>query len=142
MNAIKISIVIVRITLGLLFVYGGVQKFMPKTAQQSTTVSADLPDHVLKIKAFIGGMKGTGYFWPMLGVAEILCGLLLLSQIFALLGAVMLVPISLNIFLFHLFLEGHELEELALTGLYFLANLLLIAYHFKDLKPVFIPIKL
>lgn len=138
MDAVKISIVIIRLALGLLFVYAGIQKFTPKPPRQSSEVIAELPDHVVKIKAFIGGMKQTDYFWPMLGVAEVLCGMLLLSQVFALLGAVMLVPITLNILLFHAFLETHEVGELALTVLYFLANILVIAYHFKELKPIFL----
>jgi putative oxidoreductase len=141
MDIIKIGIIGIRLALGLLFVYAGIQKFIPKPPRQPSEVSVELPDHVVKIKALIGGMKQSGYFWPMLGAAEILCGLLLISQFFSLLGAVMLVPISFNILLFHAFLETHELWELALTALYFIANLLLIAYHFKDLKPVFIPIK-
>ncbi len=78
----------------------------------------------------------------MVGIAEILCGLMLVSQVFALLGAVMLVPVTLNIFLFHLFLEPHETGELLLTLLYLLANLFLIAWEFPKLKSVFLPVKL
>lgn len=127
-----------RIALGGLFVYAGVQKFIPKPPRVQAETTQELPPHVVKIKAFIGGMKQTDYFWPVLGVTEILCGVLLLSQYLALLGAVMLVPITLNIFLFHLFLEPHEPGELAMTGLYLVGNLLIIAYHYPDLKTTFL----
>ena len=135
---IRIFIITIRIALGGLFVYAGVQKFIPKPPRVQTASTQDLPAHVVKIKAFIGGMKQTEYFWPVLGVTEILCGVLLLSQYLALLGAVMLVPITLNIFLFHLFLEPHDMAELVMTGLYLVANLLIIAYHYPNLKTTFL----
>lgn len=142
LKALKIFIIAVRIALGLLFVYGGVQKFIPKPPRTPSAANVELPDHVVKIKAFIGGMKETGYFWPFLGAVEILCGLLLLSQVFSLLGAVMLLPVTLNIFLFHLFLELHEPGELVMTGLYLIGNLILIGYAYPKLKPVFLNFKI
>lgn len=138
---IKILIIVIRVSLGLLFVYGGTQKFISKPPSTTAEVSADLPDHVVKIKAFIGGMKQTGYFWQLLGTVEIVSGLLLLSQVLALLGAVILLPVTLNIFLFHLFLEPHEPGELVLTGLYLLANIFLIVRDYPRLKPVFLNLK-
>ena len=130
----------ITVALGVLFIYGGIQKFVPKPPPVSAPAT-ELPAHVVKIKSFIGGLKQTGYFWPMLGVTEILCGVLLLSQVLSLLGAVMLVPLTLNIFLFHLFLEPHETGELLLTLLYLLANLFVLAYHYPKLKYAFLPSK-
>lgn len=138
MHKIKILLVITRVALGCLFVYAGVQKFIPKPPPPPTEVAVQLPDHVVKIRAFIGGLKQTGYFWPMLGVVEIVAGLLLLTQVLALLGAVLLVPITLNIFLFHVFLTPQDLGEIALTALYLGANLFLIGYAYPQLKPVFL----
>ncbi|MBU2916017.1 MULTISPECIES: DoxX family membrane protein [Reichenbachiella] len=135
----SIIIFVVRIALGVLLVYGGVTKFVPKAPKaESSVVKQDLPDHVVKIKALIGGMKQSGYFWPFLGVSEILCGLFLISQVFSLMGAVMSVPITLNIFLFHAFLEPHEVGELMMTGLYLGANLCLLAYDYPKLKLIFL----
>ena len=141
MRPIKILLITIRLGLGLLFVYAGIQKFIPKPPPQPTEVSVELPDHVVKIKGFIGGLKQTGYFWPMLGVVEITAGALLLSQVLALLGAVLLVPMTLNIFLFHLFLTPHDMGEIALTALYLATNLFLIGYEYPQLKPVFLNIK-
>ena len=131
----------VRMALGLLFIYAGIQKFDSSPRSSDPSVE-EVPAHVVQIRELIGGMKQTGYFWEMVGVAEIACGVLLVSQVFALLGAVMLVPLTLNIFLFHLFLEPQEVDELLLTALYLLANLLLIAAEYPRLKQVFIPAKL
>lgn len=137
-NVVKWFMTILKIGLGVLFIYAGIQKFNPSPRPQSSTPDTELPAHVVKIKGLIGGMKATGYFWEMVGVAEILCGALLLSYVFSLMGAVMLVPLTLNIFLFHAFLEPHEAGELALTAGYFLANLAILAYHYPKLKLAFL----
>lgn len=143
LKALKYFVVAVRIALGLLFVYAGTQKFAkpeprqkPNT-EQSTEVKT-VPENVVKIKAYIGGLKQTEFFWPMLGIAEILCGALLLSQLFALLGAVMLVPLTLNIFLFEVFLGGGDVMEVIVHGLYLFGNLIIIAYGYPRLKLAFL----
>lgn len=138
MKSIKILLITIRLGLGLLFVYAGIQKFVPQPPPPKSDVEVKLPEHVVKIKAFIGGMKQTGYFWPMLGVTELLAGLLLLSQVYALLGAVLLVPVTTNIFLFHLFLKPNEPGETVLTALYLATNLFLIGYAYPQLKTVFL----
>ena len=130
----------IRIALGVLFIYAGIQKFQPAPPRPETT--GEVPEHVVKIRALIGGMKQTEYFWEMVGVAEIVCGLLLLTQVLATLGAVMLVPLTLNIFLFHVFLEPHDTGELLLTGLYLMANFFLIAFEYPRLKESFKPRKI
>ncbi len=143
LKTLKYFIVAVRIALGLLFVYAGVQKFAKATPKEKPTteqreVVKAVPENVVKIRAYIGGLKQTEFFWPMLGVAEILCGVLLLSQVFALLGAVMLVPLTLNIFLFEVFLGGGDIMEIIVHGLYLLGNLLIIAYGYPRLKLAFL----
>ncbi len=140
-KALVILVVAVRLGLGGLFVYAGVKKFIPKPPRAQTERAVTDPN-VAKIKSFIGGMKQTGYFWPMLGIAEITAGLLLLSQAFSLLGAVALVPITLNIFLFHLFLKPDDLAGLALAGLYLAGNLFLLGYAYHPLKSTFLNLKL
>lgn len=144
MNYIKIAAIVIQLGLGGLFIYGGIQKFIPKERpkqEQNSTVKKELPDHIVKIKAFISGMKQTNYFWEFLSTVEIICGLLLVSQYLALLGAVMLVPLTLNIFLFHLFLEPHDVGELVMTGLYLLGNFFILAYNYPALKSTFLNFK-
>ena len=124
----------VKIGLGVLFIYAGIQKFNPAPRPQASGYEAKLPDHVIKMKELIGGMKQSSYFWEMVGIAEIVCGILLVSQVLAVLGAVMLVPVTLNIFLFHAMLEPHDTMEFLLTGAYLIANIGILAYHFPQLK--------
>lgn len=137
----KIAIIIINIALGLLFVYGGVKKFIPRErpkTEQKVELSEEKKAQIAKIRGLIGGLKQTGYFWEFLGVCEIVFGLMLITQYFSLLGAVMLLPITLNILLFHVFLEPDDLGELAMTGLYTLMNVLIIAYDYRKLKAVFL----
>ena len=141
LTPLKITIIILRIGLGGLFIYGGIQKFVPKPPRQKTEASVELPPHVVKIKAYIGGLKQTDFFWPMLGAVELAGGILLVSQYLSLLGAVLLLPVTINIFLFHLFLEPHEIGELLMTLLYLTVNLLIIGWYYPRLKPLFLNFK-
>lgn len=145
-TAFKYFIIAIRLALGGLFVYAGIQKFKPtdkpapkaQTELSQTTAKPALPENVVRIKAYIGGLKQTGFFWPMLGIAELLCGLLLISQLFSLLGAVMLVPLTLNIFLFEVFLGGGDVMEILTHGAYLAGNLLLLLYGYPRLKLAFL----
>jgi hypothetical protein len=53
---------------------------------------------------FVGGLAASGYMFPLLKGAEVLTGLLLLSNRFVPLALTILAPIVLNIVAFHLFL--------------------------------------
>lgn len=137
-KSISIFFIVVNLCLGALFVYAGVRKFIPNPARKAVTEqTTEPPTHMVQMKAFIGGLKAPDYFWPMLGIIEIVAGLLLLSQYFALAGAFLLLPIALNIFLFHLYLKPDDTAGLFMSGLYLLGNLLIILYDYKKLKTVF-----
>lgn len=132
-----------RLFVGFMLVKGGIAKFSkpaPEPTQMIEKVKAGeqiaATTAELKIRNYIFGMKQTGYFWPLLGVSEILGGLLLLSQVLGLLGAIISLPTLLHIFLFHLFLEPHELGELFETGLMFAAAIWLIAFEYKKFRPL------
>ena len=84
-----------RLFLGLLmFVFGlnGFFHFIP------------LPEHPDAANAFLGALANTGYFFPMMKGTEVVAGAMLLSGYFAPLGLVLLAPIIVNIFFFHVFL--------------------------------------
>lgn len=134
---------ILRIVLGGMLVLGGVEKFakpIPSpTSQIEKVKSGELTTEnveVLKIKNYIFGMKQTNYFWQFLGIIEIVFGLLLISQFFGLLGAIMSLPVTTNIFLFHVFLEFDEFTEIIESALLLAANLWLIAYEYKRWKGI------
>lgn len=134
---------ILRILLGGMLVLGGIEKFekpSPSPTKQIEQVkSGELTTEnvkVLKIKNYIFGMKQTNYFWQFLGIIEIVFGLLLISQVFGLLGAIMALPVTINIFLFHIFLESDEISEIIESALIFAVNIWLIAYEYKRWKDI------
>jgi uncharacterized membrane protein YphA (DoxX/SURF4 family) len=143
----KISFVLyflISLYVGGFMLYGGYQKFakpLPAPTAMIDTYQKEgaekmKQDKKLVIKNYIFGMKQSGYFWQFLGLCELLFGLMVLSQYLRFVGAVMLVPITLQIFLFHLFLELHDIEELIETGLLFLGNLALIFKEYNQWKPL------
>lgn len=149
MKPIALLFIAIRLALGGMMLYGGYQKFakpIPAPTQFLTEVQEKGADHftskpeILKIKNYIFGMKQTNYLWQLLGICELVFGLMLISQFLAFAGAVMLMPITLNIFLFHAFLEPHEVGELVEVTLLLIANILLIAKEFPRWKSlVWIP---
>lgn len=126
-----------------MMIYGGMKKFekpspSPTEIVEKVKAGEEVAPSVeiLKIKNYIFGMKQTGYFWQFLGIVELLVGLLLISQRFSLLGAIMALPVTIHIFLFHLFLEPHEVGELIqMTGL-LIINLLIIGKGYKQWKGI------
>lgn len=145
MKTIKIIIIVLNLFVGGFMIYGGIGKFtkpIPKpdsVIEQVKKGEEIAPStEVLMIKNYIFGMKQTNYFWQFLGFAELLAGALLLSQFFAKIGAIIALPLTLNIFLFHLFLESEELGELGLTFGLLAANIALIAFTYKIWKPLLV----
>lgn len=142
MKSIKIIIIILNLFVGGFMIYGSFGKFKPtpkpteivEKVQKGEEVAPNV--EVLKIKNYIFGMKQTGYFWTFLGILEFLSGVLLVSQFFSRIGAIVALPITLNIFLFHLFLEPNEVGELLLTLALLLANIALIGFSYKIWKPL------
>ena len=92
----KTTTLICRVLLGSLYLIFGLDYFLHFIPYQ--------PLHTGKAGAFIAGLKGTGYFYPMQKVIQIVGGLSLMFNRYAPFSAVVLFPISLNVLLFHTFL--------------------------------------
>lgn len=142
MKTIKILTIILNLYIGGFMIYGSFGKFKPtpkpteiiEKVKNGEEVAPS--EDVLIIKNYIFGMKQSGYFWPFLGIIEFVAGFLLVSLVFSRIGAIIALPLTLNIFLFHLFLEGSEIGELILTFTLFVANILLIGFTYKIWKPL------
>ena len=89
---------IVRILLGALFVFGGVAFFF-------TTPPPLTGDMAL----FFQGLQASKYFFLLLKITEILCGLALLTGFYVPLALVVLAPIVVNILMVHIFLDTNGL---------------------------------
>jgi uncharacterized membrane protein YphA (DoxX/SURF4 family) len=90
----KTTVLISRIILGLLYLVFGLDYFLKFIPYQP-------PLHPGAAGVFKAGLMAAGYFYPMQKTIQVLGGLALLSNRFAPLAAVVLFPISLNVFLFH-----------------------------------------
>jgi hypothetical protein len=90
---VKTTVLISRVLLGLIYLIFGLDYFLHFIPYQ--------PLHTGKTGAFIAGLKGVGYFYPMIKVIQITGGLSLMFNRYAPFSAVVLFPISLNVLLFH-----------------------------------------
>ncbi len=86
---------------------------------------------------YIGGQKQTGYFWEVVAFCELLFGIFLIFYRSYFLGSLFLLPITLHIFLFHLFLEPDEVGELVYCGLLFAVNVALMFMEKNRWKGLF-----
>ena len=89
----KNTVLVSRILLGFIYLVFGLDYFFHFIPYQ--------PLHTGAAGAFIAGLKGTGYFYPMQKIIQILGGLSLMFNRYAPFSAVVLFPISLNVLLFH-----------------------------------------
>ena len=116
---------LVRIVLGItLVVFGSnmVHPFIPLPPPSGS--GAD----------FMNSMHATGYIFPIVGVLEVLIGLMLLMKKWVAFALILLAPISINILLFHLFLD---IPGVGVALLIVVFNAILIYKHWKQYTPLF-----
>ena len=125
----KIVMVIVRTLMGALFIFGSVvfffflDKFPPPPMEGA-------------LKSFNEGLAASGYFFTLLKVTELICGLMLVSGYFVPLALVVLSPIIVNIFFVHTVLDTGNLP---IAIFLVLANIFL-AYYYRDaFRPLLTP---
>ena len=89
-------IIVIRFLLGLMMVNSGLNKFFHYIPMSEMSQSAmDL----------MGAFGATEYMFPLIAFTEIVAGVLLLTKRYTAIGAVLMMPITVNIFLFHAFLD-------------------------------------
>lgn len=91
----KIAVLIARILLGLIFLIFGLNFFFPQV------LHLPQPPMSKEAMAFSGGLWGSGYFFQYMKVIEIVSGLFLLLNRYTAFFLLVLLPISLNIALYH-----------------------------------------
>jgi putative oxidoreductase len=121
----KIAAMIVRYLLGLIMFVFGLNKFLH---------FIPIPPMPGPDGAFMGALAASGYMMPFIAIVEIVGGLALLSGFYVTLGLLILLPVTVNIFLFHLVLNNMGLP---MGGFVFLANLFLLYVNRESLAGVF-----
>ena len=123
----KIVMVIVRTLMGLLFIFGSVAYFFNLVTP---------PPMEGAIKTFNEGLAASGYFFTLLKVTELVCGLLLISGYFVPLALVVLSPIIVNIFFVHTVLDRSGLP----VAIFLVVANIFLAYYYRDaFKPLLTP---
>jgi len=89
----KVATIISRIVLGFIYLVFGLDYFFHFIPYE--------PNHTGKVAAFKAGLVGVGYFYPMIKTIQIVGGISLLINRYAAFFAVVLFPISVNVFLYH-----------------------------------------
>jgi len=125
----SIAVVTTRTLLGLLYVVFGLNFFFH-------FIPSPPPDPTSPAGIFLGGLFSSGYFFPFLKTLEVILGALLIARLFVPLSLIVLMPISLNIFLFHALLAP---DTVALS-IVILALHIYLAYAYRSyFAPLFIP---
>ena len=118
---------VVRVSLGTTLVVFGANMIFH-------FIPMDLPDINSRAGKFMNSLSATGYIFPVVGVLEVLIGILLILKKWVAFALTILAPISINILLFHLFLDIPGLS-IALAIVVF--NTILILKHWPQYKPLF-----
>lgn len=116
------------IALGLFFIYAGGKKVFFSNAPRPAGGVPAPQEFIDLIKA----LRATGFYLTLVGWLQLLAGIALLPRLSRLLGALLLAPITFNIFIFHLVLDNRWNEYL-FTGSLLLVNMLIILAYFPQL---------
>ena len=124
----QIFIIYTRYLIGGAFVFSSIIKIKGKRFTTYSQEDAPLGSAM----HFFEVLYQTGDYWQFIGWAQLLAGFLLMTQRYAKLGALVNFPILLNVFVITISMNfgGTPL----ITGLMLAANLMLLIWHWGELK--------
>jgi len=127
----QIFIIYTRYLIGGTFVFASLIKIKGNrfTSESGAENAIDSSLH------FFETMYQSGLYWKFIGIGQLLAGLLLMTQRYAKLGALVNFPIILNIFVITLSYDFAFTP--VVTGLMLMANLLLLFWDWNELKILF-----
>jgi putative oxidoreductase len=120
----KKAVIIVRVLIGLLFLFASVPVLLNLFPQPELTGNT---------KIFMDGVSASKYLMPLIKITEMLCGLAFVSGYFVPLATVVIAPVVVNIFFTHVFMDMSGLP-VAITLV--LANIFLAYAHRDKFRPV------
>ncbi len=116
---------ILRIVLGLILIIFGANKFlnfMPMPPMEGNAAT------------FMGGLGASGYMFPLLGILEILIGILLIMNKAVPFALILLAPLAVNMVLFHIAMAPAGMAPAALV---FILNAYLMYSNWDKFKGLF-----
>jgi putative oxidoreductase len=120
----KITLIVVRVLMGLLFLFsvaGYFFQFMPQ------------PELGKNALIFVTGLGASGYLMPFVKIVELLVSISFLTGKFVALSAIVIFPITINILLFHAVLAP---DGLIIPIFLFVGNLFLAYAYRKNYEGV------
>jgi putative oxidoreductase len=96
----KIATIIVRILMGLMFLFASIVMLFHLMPQPELKGNA---------KLFMDGLNATGYFIKLLQITELVCGIAFVTGLFVPLATVVIFPITLNILFYHTYVDSSGL---------------------------------
>jgi len=117
----RFAVIGARVLLGLVFVVYGLNGFFhfPFLPMPEMTEAAG---------SLIGALVATGYFMSVVALVEAVSGLMILIGWFLPLGLILLAPVSVNILLFHSFLDPNGLP----VAIFIVILQLFLAWAYRD----------
>ena len=125
-----IFVIYLRYLIGGAFVFSSIVKIqgLRFTSAEGASAPLDSAWH------FFETLYRSGLYWNFLGWSQLLAGLLLMTQRFAALGALVFFPISLNIFVITVSYSFSGTP--VITGLMLLANIFLLLWDYQKFMPL------
>ena len=121
-----------RIGMGLTFILSGIRKL---PGVKFTALPIDNP-----VGFYFEAMYSTGFYWNFIGYFQIIVGILIFFNRFVIISSLFMMPVVINIFLVSIALNMRGTP--IITSAMVLGNLLLLVWHIKNYKTLFIkPIK-
>lgn len=118
----KLAVIYLRYLVGFAFVFASIVKIK---SMRFTSIPPTEP-----VGYFFEAMYQTGFYWNFLGWGQFISGALLMTQRFATVGAMMFLPIILNVFVItHAINFG--IGTPVITTLMLLATIFLIVWDYK-----------
>jgi len=115
----RIASIIVRILMGLMFAFASIVFFLKLV---------DTPEMTGSVKIFNDGIAASIYLMPTVKVFELLCAIAFLTGRFVPLATVVIFPITMNILLFHAFLQPSGLP----IAIFMMIGNLFLAYYYRN----------
>jgi uncharacterized membrane protein YphA (DoxX/SURF4 family) len=120
----KITVIIVRVLMGLLFLFASITVLFKLIPQ---------PELTGNVKVFMDGINASGYLLPLIKITELACGIAFVSGRFVPLATVVIAPVIVNIFLFHAWVDR---QGLPVAVFLVFANIFLAYANWDKFKPL------
>ncbi len=115
----KKTALVLRLLMGGLFLFASISVLFNLIPQ---------PELTGNVKTFMDGVNATGYLMTLIKVTELVCGLAFVTGFFVPLASVVIAPVIVNIFFFHLFVDRSGLA----VALFLVAANSIVAYSNWD----------